>query len=303
LANCVAVSRGRRSAYVAALFAVSRPRMGVLRTTFGGFLMGSGIVALHYIAMDSMRLEGTCRYSPPLVVVSVVVAVVGSVLALRLVFFFREPTPGRKWRKLSGAMLMGVAIAGMHYTAMAASIFSRSEIHPELRHAVSVRTLGTTGMLIVPLMVLGISVLISMVYRLNQSFDQLRVLSRRLETVREDERRNMAREIHDELGQSLTAIKLELGSLVFEWPAREKPSKRAESITRLVDQAIQSVQKISTRLRPGILDSLGFVAAVEWAAEEFQTRTGTTCHVTLPEETLRIDGERGPLFSESFRRY
>jgi signal transduction histidine kinase len=102
----------------------------------------------------------------------------------------------------------------------------------------------------------------------------------------------VARDIHDELGQALTAIKIELSALLFEWPAEQKPSRRAESITELVDQTIQSVRKISTELRPGILDALGLVAAVEWAADEFETRTGTRCHVDLPKDALQIDQER-----------
>ena len=137
--------------------------------------------------------------------------------------------------------------------------------------------------------------------RLNRSFVQLRALAARLQSVREDERTKVAREIHDELGQALTAIKIELSSLIFEWPAEQKPSKRAESITRLVEQTIQSVRKISTELRPGILDALGLVAAVEWAAEEFQTRTGIRCRPDLPKDSLDISQERGTAIFRIFQ--
>jgi signal transduction histidine kinase len=136
---------------------------------------------------------------------------------------------------------------------------------------------------------------------LQRSFDQLRALAARLQSVREEERMKVAREIHDELGQGLTAIKMELNSLLFEWPAEQKPSKRTESITRLVDQAIQSVRKISTELRPGILDALGLVAAVEWAAAEFETRTGTRCRIDLPKEALQIDQERATAIFRIFQ--
>lgn len=124
---------------------------------------------------------------------------------------------------------------------------------------------------------------------LHESRDQLRALAARLEMAREEERKRVAREIHDELGQALTAIKIELSNLLFEWPAEHKPSRRAEAIVRLVDATIQSVRRISTELRPGILDALGLAAAVEWAAEEFQTRTGTRCRVDLPKEAIEID--------------
>jgi PAS domain S-box-containing protein len=137
--------------------------------------------------------------------------------------------------------------------------------------------------------------------RLNRSLSQLRALAGRLQSVREDERTKVAREIHDELGQSLTAIKIELSSLLFEWPAEQKPSKRIESITRLVDQTIQSVRRISTELRPGILDALGLVAAVEWAAEEFETRTGIRCRLDLPKDSLEISQERATAIFRIFQ--
>ncbi len=278
--------------YAAALFVVSGRLMGWIRTLWGGALMGGGIVALHYIAMDSMRLPAMCHYSPALVALSVIVAIVGSLLALRLVFIFGTESQGHRLRKVAGAMLMGLAIAGMHYTAMAASTFSPSETVPDLSHTVDKTALGVAGMVVVPLMLLVVAVLTSVVDRLHRSLEQLRALSSRLETVREEERKRIAREIHDELGQALTAIKIELSSLLFEWPTEQKPSKRADSILRLVDQTIQSVRKISTELRPGILDALGLVAAVEWAAEEFETRTGTRCRPDLPKDVLEIDQER-----------
>jgi len=127
--------------------------------------------------------------------------------------------------------------------------------------------------------------------QLQESRDQLRALAARLQMAREEERKRVAREIHDELGQSLTAIKIELSNMLFEWPPEHKPSRRAESIARLVDTTIQSVRRISTELRPGILDALGLAAAVEWVAEEFKTRTGTTCRVDLPKEAIEIDPE------------
>ena len=102
----------------------------------------------------------------------------------------------------------------------------------------------------------------------------------------------MAREIHDELGQALTAIKLDLASLMRELPRdQEQPRKRTDSILELVDQTIHSVRRISTELRPGILDDLGLVAALEWAAEEFETRTGTRCRLNLPSDDVEIDQE------------
>ena len=279
-------------AYVVALLVVSGPQMGLARAFAGGAFMGSGIVALHYTGMASMRLPAECHYSPPLVALSVLVAVAGSLLALSLIFFFRDQPDGPRLRRIGGAVLMGLAIAGMHYTAMAASSFTPSERAADLSHAVSVTALAVPGMVIVPPMVLVIAVLTSMVDRLQQSFEQLRALGTRLQTVREEERGRIAREIHDDLGQALTAIKIALSSLVLDLPEEYRSTKRVQAIVGLIDQAIVSVRRIATELRPAILDGLGLVAAVEWAAEEFEARTGTKCQLNLPPDPLRIDPVR-----------
>jgi signal transduction histidine kinase len=127
---------------------------------------------------------------------------------------------------------------------------------------------------------------------LQHSFDQLRALAARLQSVREEEGTRVARQIHDELGQALTAIKLESAALIRELPREAKrQSNRAESIAKLADETIQAVRRISTELRPGILDDLGLAAAVEWVTEEFQARTGTKVQLTLPGVDLVIDRE------------
>ncbi len=127
---------------------------------------------------------------------------------------------------------------------------------------------------------------------LQHSLEQLRSLAARLQRVREEERAGVAREIHDELGQALTGIKLESASLIRGLPGDAKePLKRAQSIVKLADQTIQSVRRIATELRPGILDDLGIVAAVEWAAKEFEARTGTKCRADLPEDDIEADPE------------
>jgi PAS domain S-box-containing protein len=137
---------------------------------------------------------------------------------------------------------------------------------------------------------------------LYRSFEQLRALTARLQRVREEERAKVAREIHDELGQALTAIKVDLASLIYELsPKQEQQSRREESIMTLIDETIQSVRRISTELRPGILDDLGLVAAIEWAAEEFEARTGTKCRLELPHDDIVIDQERATALFRIFQ--
>jgi PAS domain S-box-containing protein len=128
--------------------------------------------------------------------------------------------------------------------------------------------------------------------KLQNSLDRLRALAIRLQHIREEERTQMAREIHDELGQALTAIKMDVCALARDWAAgRELPTPRMESLLGLVDETIRNVRRISTELRPGMLDDLGLAAAVRWSAEQFQTRTGIACQVHAPEGATPSDGQ------------
>jgi PAS domain S-box-containing protein len=123
-----------------------------------------------------------------------------------------------------------------------------------------------------------------------RSLEQLRALAARLQHVREEERKHVAREIHDQLGQALTAIKLDLKSLALELPAKqEQPINRTSSILTLIEDTIHIVQRISTELRPEMLDDLGLVTTLEWAAEEFAKRTGVKCCLDLPDESTLVD--------------
>ena len=137
---------------------------------------------------------------------------------------------------------------------------------------------------------------------LQYSFAQLRALAGELQSIREEERTRVAREIHDELGQALTAIKIDLSSFIFQHQHEAKaPPAKANAILKLVDQTIQSVRRISTELRPGILDDLGLFAAIEWATEDFEDRTGAKCHLMLPPEELTIDQERATALFRIFQ--
>ena len=142
--------------------------MGPLRALSGSVFMGGAIVALHYIAMNAMRLAAMCHYSPFLVALSVLLAIAGSWMALWLAFFLRDEAPGRWRRKISSALLMGAAIASMHYTAMAAASFTASAMPPDFSHAVSISALGIAGISGVPAMVMVITLLTSTIDRLQE---------------------------------------------------------------------------------------------------------------------------------------
>ena len=138
-----------------ALVIVSQPKMGPMRTIVGSVIMGSGIAAMHYIGMAAMRLKAMCIYSPLLVVLSVLLAILISYIALRLSFDAREWLLAWDQRKLGSALVMGLAIPVMHYVGMAAAVFVPTPtVEGSLAHAVRVSTLGLTGIIVVTLILL-----------------------------------------------------------------------------------------------------------------------------------------------------
>lgn len=111
---------------------------------------------------------------------------------------------------------------------------------------------------------------------LQKSYEDIRQLASNLQSIREDERTKIAREIHDELGQQLTGLKMDM-----HWLSRkiknedEEVGQKMKDSIELINNTITTVRKIATDLRPSILDDLGLLAALEWQSEEFQRRSGT----------------------------
>lgn len=117
--------------------------------------------------------------------------------------------------------------------------------------------------------------------RLRQSHDRLRALSGHLQIVREEERTRIAREVHDELGQALTALKLDLAWLSGQRPGSRGLKRKLKAMSGQLDATIHVVRRIATEMRPGVLDSLGLAAAIEWQAAEFQERTKIRCELKI----------------------
>jgi PAS domain S-box-containing protein len=123
--------------------------------------------------------------------------------------------------------------------------------------------------------------------------EQLRALAERLQCVREEDRKRVARDLHDQIGQILTAIKMDM-----TWMARHLPESEGEVLARmtesiqLINDGVKSVRAICSGLRPGVLDDLGLAAAVEWQASEFASRNGVQCEVSVPPVDLHLDGDR-----------
>lgn len=151
-----------------ALVVVIRPKIKSFRALAASIFIGGGIVALHYNAMASMRLEAMHEYSPGLVTLSVFLAMCFSLLSIWLTFLFRDEPSGWKLRKVGSVALLGTAIWMMHYTGMASASFIKSDMAPDLSHAVSISTLGAVGIGAVAVMVLVVALVTTIVDRLHE---------------------------------------------------------------------------------------------------------------------------------------
>jgi signal transduction histidine kinase len=114
-----------------------------------------------------------------------------------------------------------------------------------------------------------------------RSRQELRDLTARLQAVREEERTYIAREVHDELGQALTGLKIDLAWLKSRVADRPGLAERVQSVIVRIDGAMDTVRRIATDLRPSVLDDLGLVAAVEWQTQEFERSTGITARLEV----------------------
>jgi signal transduction histidine kinase len=124
---------------------------------------------------------------------------------------------------------------------------------------------------------------------LRLSGEQLREFAARLEAVREEERARLARELHDELGQSLTALKLELS-----WLHRKSTDgnrMKMKTMIVQVDETIDKVRQISSQLRPPILDDLGLIPAMDWHVRDFRKRTGIQTEIVSNVDELNLSAE------------
>jgi PAS domain S-box-containing protein len=130
--------------------------------------------------------------------------------------------------------------------------------------------------------------------RLEESESRLRELAAFLETVREEERTRIARELHDELGQALTALRIDLGWLRGKCGTNDSlgalAASRVANALGVVEQSIVSLRRISEDLRPAMLDSLGLAAAVEHHVDQFIQRTGIPCHLHMNREEFDLEG-------------
>jgi PAS domain S-box-containing protein len=128
---------------------------------------------------------------------------------------------------------------------------------------------------------------------LMRSREQLRLLSARLQQIREEERIRIARELHDELGGFLTVLNLDLSSLGKE-PTTQSPSfrQKLDAMSKTMVAAIGSVRRICSDLRPSVLDHIGLTAAIEWQVQEWQEKTGVRCSMSAMIDDESLDAGR-----------
>jgi len=138
--------------------------------------------------------------------------------------------------------------------------------------------------------------------KLKRTSKLLRELATHLQSIREEERTMIAQEIHDELGQVLTALKIQVSLLANKLDKNQQPLKeKINSLSDMIDASVESVQKISSKLRPGILDELGLIAAIEWQTEEFEKMTNIKCSLVLPGEELLLEKNKSTAIFRIFQ--
>lgn len=127
---------------------------------------------------------------------------------------------------------------------------------------------------------------------LKHSYLQIRRLASHLQNIREEERASMAREIHDELGQQLTALKLDVSWLILKLKnADPSIAEKVSGMEKLLSNALITVKKLASELHPALLDKLGLIEAIRWQSNEFEKRTGIKITLEIPEELKGISSK------------
>jgi signal transduction histidine kinase len=258
-------------------YAVASERRGLVRVLAGGGFTGLGIVTMHYTGMAAMRMPARITWQPALILASVLIAIAAATLSLWFTFNLRS-----RLLRLGSALVMAGAVCGMHYAGMEAAVFVPAD--RSLTASLPLHGSDELGFII-----FGVTLLVLALLLMESRVMALRELSERLNAIREEASARIAREVHDEVGQMLTALRMEVAWLQKRLEPREEITAKLQSMIQMLDSAVDAVQRITTELRPAILDHLGLAEAVEWYAGETEKRTGISCRLRLSLGSTALD--------------
>jgi signal transduction histidine kinase len=269
-----------------ALYLFTRENRGRAHAIVGGIFQGGGISGLHYTSMSSMRAAVRQLHDPTLVAVSIVIAIVFSLIGLTLAFDSPQkggtPTAGRK---IMSVLAMGAAICVMHYVAMAAVRFELSFRPADQSHAVSISPLDTFG---IGLVILILQVLAVMTSSVDRRLGAQHELSARILQAQDQERRRLARHLHETVAQSLTALKMNLARINRATGSNPAIRNTSEDSMALADNAMREVRTLSYLLHPPLLEESGLASALGWYVTGFGERSGIKVTLDIPDELGRL---------------
>jgi PAS domain S-box-containing protein len=255
---------------------INRVAMGSLRLWISGVVQGAGISVLHYTAMASMQMRATHHYSLPIVALSVALAMAISLVSLWLMFRLRDERIGRNVRRSAAALAMGVAIAVMHYTGMAAAGFRPSAAPPDFSRSVEISSLGALGIGAVSLIVLVAASLSSVVDRMRQQ-------------------RALLNDLFEQSPDPVALLTVDLRVVrvnreftrVFGYGAAETVGRPLRDLV-VPDDAQQDVQRYVDMVRQG--------QRVETEAVR-RRKDGTRLHVSMVHVPISVPGEQIAVYS------
>jgi NO-binding membrane sensor protein with MHYT domain/two-component sensor histidine kinase len=278
-----------------ALWVAGRETLSRRRLAAAGLLMGFAIISMHYVGMAAMRMEPPIRYRPGLVALSVAIAVAASLIALWCAFKQRAQTMvSAFWNRAGSAVVMGIAIVGMHYTSMAAAKFEPNSVCTASSRVI--HPYGLAAALGASTLVFLLATLLVSAYddyratflqsRVDQASGEVARLSGRLVAMHDEERRHLAAELHDVIGQDLAAANAELALVLRQMPAAAPAlAKHLGDASALLKRSVEALRSVMVQLHPPGLDELGLRAALGWHSAAFESRTGTPVSVNV-DETL-----------------
>jgi signal transduction histidine kinase len=272
--------------------------------TASGARLGTVVLAYSLVAVETEIADARLR----IIVIWVALAAVAGVLAFGLASYIANPImriAEAMQHASDGEMKGGLAIARSDEIGTLAASFNKmaedlSAHRKHLQAMVEARTADLTRAN--AQLESEIAERTKAEADLQQSRQELRDLAAYLESVRERERADIAREIHDELGQALTALKLDI-----HWVGKRAGGKSAELLARtrgmsgMIDATMQTVRRISSELRPKLLDDLGLSAAIEWQAREFQQHSGIACRIRSSPDDIVLDQARSTTLFRIFQ--